>query len=364
MDNMENIKWIKVDPETMDVYNVDKDYVRIPAHIAEKISRGVLGFSKCASGGRIRFATNTNQMYVRCELDVSWGQGFDLYKMVNGREHFKATFRRDECIIHSGVFMSRKAEGHLQDSKEEHFYTMNFPTFGLIKSIEIGIDEDATFKAGAEYVNKKPVVFYGSSITNGAQASRPGMTYTALISQKYNLNYLNMGFAGSARGEEAMAEYLANLEMSAFVCGYDHNAYEDGHLEKTHLALYKKIREKHPDIPYIMLTRPDYFSNVSLAEQRAGVIYENYEYAKSIGDKNVYFIHGKTFFEGEYYTNCTNDGCHPNDVGFMRMACKIGPVIAKAMGLEVDFLHDTYLDERKSDKDDAKFTQPVDRCAM
>lgn len=58
------------------------------------------------------------------------------------------------------------------------------------------------------------------------------------------------------------------------------------------------------------------------------------------GDKNVYFIDGKTLFGGEYYSNCTKDGCHPNDLGAYRMASVIGPVMAKAKGIKADILHD------------------------
>ena len=88
-----------------------------------------------------------------------------------------------------------------------------------------------------------PVVFYGSSITHGAAAGRPGNTYENFISQKYNLDYVNLGFAGQAKGEVNMAEYIAGLRMCAFVCDYDHNAPDADYLEKTHYRFYEIIRE-------------------------------------------------------------------------------------------------------------------------
>ena len=245
--------------------------------------------------------------------------------------------------MHEGEFYARLGEGHVQNGHEERYYTLNFPCFAFVEYVEIGIEKDASFGKGLKYNNEKPICFYGSSITNGGLCSRPGMAYTSLISQKYGLDYLNLGLSGGAKGDEAMVDYMANLDMSLFVCDYDHNAYEEGQLENTHLPMYKKIREKHPDIPYIIISKPDCFKDYEDSRRRFEVIKKTYDYAVANGDKNVYLIDGATLFEGEYYTACTFDGCHPNDVGFMRMAEKIGKVIATALGLEEEKEHDLFL---------------------
>ena len=200
----------------------------------------------------------------------------------------------------------------------------------------IGLKKGYQLGKGKKYINEKPIVFYGSSITHGAAAGRPGNTYENFISQKYNVDYINLGFSGNAKGEQMMAEYIANLPMSVFVCDYDHNALTLEHLEKTHYPFYETIRKKHPEIPYIMVSRPDANINYDfrdVREERTDIIRSSYVRAKASGDNNVYFIDGQTLFEGEFYESCTSDGCHPNDIGFMRMADKIGAVIARAMTL-------------------------------
>ena len=151
-----------------------------------------------------------------------------------------------------------------------------------------------------------------------------------MISQRYNLHYLNLGFAGSAKGEQAIADYMAELDMCACVCDYDHNAESPEKLMETHLPLYQTIRKSHPDIPYIMITRPDFmFGDREENPRRIEVVRNTYEYAQEVGDKNVTFVDGSTLLEGDYYYNCTRDGVHPNDLGFYRMASKIGPVIER-----------------------------------
>ena len=340
---MDGIKWIKVTKENVDIYGVDEKFWRMPEDVAKNVSDGVGYLMKQAAGGRIRFTTNSSRILVRADV-VSGDDliSIDVYKLELGREIFTCGLRDvtgKRMVV--GKFESREKECYTRNNGKTYSYTVNLTQSGVYNSVEIGVDENATFEKGAPYVNEKPVVFYGSSITHGFAASRPGTTYEAQISQKYNLNYINLGFSGAAKGEQTMAEYIGSLDMSAFVLDYDHNAYEEGQLEATHLPFYKTIREKNPDLPIIMVSRPDFWTSPVANQKRVETIYRTYEYAIANGDKNVYFINGKTLFSGEYYHNCTMDGCHPNDIGMYRMASVIGPVVAKAVGIEeVDVKHD------------------------
>ena len=122
-----------------------------------------------------------------------------------------------------------------------------------------------------------------------------------------------------------MRKYLASLEMSAFVSDYDHNATTDV-LRATHKKLYDAIRASHPDIPYIMLSRPDPFRITAAfgdSEQsniRRHIILDTFHEAVANGDRNVFFVDGESLFRGPFEADCTVDGTHPNDLGFMYMA--------------------------------------------
>ena len=345
MEDYSNIKWIKVTKENFDIYNMDEEYKRLPDSVTEGMTELGRIVAKYSAGGRARFSTNSNIIVVRAKMKLHWDMNFDLYRVdqETGREYFAAGYRDTFFGVHEGEFSARLGEGTVQRDKKWQYYTLNFPCFAFIEDVELGIEKDAQLGKGIPYKYTKPVVFYGSSITNGGLASRPGMAYTSLISQKYGLDYINLGLSGSAKGEKAICDYMASLDMSCFVCDYDHNAPTYEYLEETHLQMYKIIREKHPDIPYIMVSKPDCFKEPEDARRRFEVISKNFEYAKAQGDKNVYLIDGKTLFEGEYYTACTFDGCHPNDIGFMRMADKIGSLIARTLGLTEEKEHDTFI---------------------
>lgn len=182
--------------------------------------------------------------------------------------------------------------------------TINFPLYNSVKTVFIGLEENAKLMKTDGYTDYKPIVYYGSSITQGGCASRPGNSYQALISRRFNLDYFNFGFSGSARGEKAMADYIADMPMSLFFLDYDHNS---------------------PDA-----------ERDTAARRRA--VYETYENALKRGDRNVMFIDGGTVFtEALNLTapadNCTVDGCHPNDLGFACMAKVYGDAIKNMLDL-------------------------------
>ena len=338
--------WYVVSPECFDIYGLlpERDGIltrRMPQDVAKKVSEGIWGQCGYGAGGRIVFATDSSFVGVRAEYangriptvcNHCFSYGFDLYR-----------FNEDEQDVFVGAcrpaigfdFTCAEYKVSTKNQGKLTCYTLNLPHFCEVKALHIGIEKGCRLERVKKYRNERPIVFYGSSITHGAAAGRPGNTYENFISQKYNVDYVNLGFAGNAKGETAMAEYIATLDMCAFVCDYDHNAPNAEHLERTHYALYEVIRREHPDIPYIMISKPDFFANPEANDKRRGVIMESYRRAMAAGDKNVYFIDGETLFEGEFYASCTSDGVHPNDLGFYRMANKIGPVIAQALGIKI-----------------------------
>ena len=301
----ENIVWHDVSKGGFDVYGFDGgtgDILsqRLPKEIAETVNEGVLLQGGFAAGGRVRFYTDSMTIAVKAEyaegnhatcLSACAAYGFDLYTAdETGKETFLHTFRPGANELNHCVFLSvydMSGTPAKETAPSGVFYTLNMPCFAEVKKLYIGLLKGSALKGGKKYVNEKPVIFYGSSITHGAAASRPGNTYEAFISQKYNLNYINLGFAGRARGEREMAQYIAGREMSVFVCDYDHNAPNAEHLKATHYPFYEVIREKYPEIPYIMITKPDFRRNPQANAVRRDIIKASYEKARANGDRNV-----------------------------------------------------------------------------
>ena len=118
------------------------------------------------------------------------------------------------------------------------------------------------------------------------------------------------------------------------VIDYDYNAPTAEYLKNTHYNLYKKIRDKNPNLPIIIISAPNYLPENTEKKERKKIIKDTYKKAVNCGDKNVYFIDGETFFGKNMREVYTVDNCHPNDLGFMKMAKKIGKVINDILKIE------------------------------
>ena len=204
-----------------------------------------------------------------------------------------------------------------------------------VADLYIGIDKTAVLKKSSGYRYSKPIVFYGSSITQGGCASRPGYAYESIISRALQTDYVNLGFAGNCKGEQAMAKYIAAQKMSLFFLDYDWNAPTPEHHQSTHEPFFLEVREKQPDLPIVMASRTDIPwvpSRQADILRRKEIVLRTYENAVKRGDRRVYFIDGSTVFReakklGVSPDSCTVDGTHPNDLGFACMAGVFGNII-------------------------------------
>ena len=193
-------------------------------------------------------------------------------------------------------------------------------------------DKNSEILPPEPYATEFPVVYYGSSITQGASASKPSGAYQNLLSLFLNIDHINLGFSGNAKGEQSMADYIASLKMSAFVMDYDYNAPTPEHLKETHEPFFKTIREAHPNLPILILSRPKYYPNDEELLRR-DIVRQTYENALSNGDKNVYFIEGNTLMSDEIKDLGTVDGTHPTDLGFFSMAKRIEPMLKEMLNM-------------------------------
>lgn len=323
-----DIKFYNVREKPFELYGFcdpenDTIFRRLPADVAEATSDGVKRLARETAGGRLRFSTDSAYIAIKTKqcaiahgahMTLLMAAGFDLYEDTATDERYVKAFMPPKDL----------SDGYEQiirfNSRKMRYFTINFPVHCVVNDLYIGLNEDAKVGAGMPYANEKPIVVYGSSIVHGTAASRPGMIYTNILCRRLRRNVMNFGFSGNAKAEPAICDYLAGLDMEIFVSDYDHNAPSVEYLEQTHRPLYETIRAKHPNIPYVMISRPNPSTNPSFAYERRDVVMDTYRYALEKGDKNVYYIDGESFFLGKYENDCSVDGIHPNDLGFCLMA--------------------------------------------
>ena len=315
------------------VYYKDGAYRRMPQEAAKAVNDGVYRLSEHTSGGRVCFSTDSECIAVTCTRPTFWAMGhmartgnggLSLYQRVDGRWLYLATF------VPPATASGFSSIVNLPGGKKERELMVQMPLYAPISSLQIGVAEGSSLSAWqGEYTHKKPIVFYGSSITQGGCSSTPGGDYAGRVSRRFDADYINLGFSGSAKGETAMMKYIASLSMSVFVYDYDYNAPSAEHLEKTHYAGYRTVRDAQPDLPIIMMCAPNYDRIGHNMPERRDIIAASYERALAEGDKNVYFIDSKEHFATFNADECTVDGSHPNDLGFDRMANAVATALKK-----------------------------------
>lgn len=340
---LDEYDWYDVTKEPFSLFGVyfdenEKIFTRMPKWARERVSAHVDVLATYTAGGRVKFRTDSPYIAIYstqpCALNPNKSTlcnycGFSFY--ANGVfcsasvPNSNAIFPKGEKeFCYDNVLHAR---GDIVQKGGVYDAELYFPLYNGVNGLKIGIKKGCIVQKGKPYKNTKPIVFYGSSITEGGCASRPGVDYVNRISRMLDSDIINLGFTGNAKGEKEMAEYMASIDASVFVMDYDYNAPDAEHLKNTHEPFYKVLREKNPLTPVVFISKPNTDHDI-FAGKRFEVIENTYKNAKAKGE-NVELIDGATLFGAKGREDCTVDGVHPNDVGFERMAKVIAPVLSK-----------------------------------
>lgn len=331
--------------------NDEGSYCRLPLEMLPECSEGVRELSWHLAGGCVRFSTDAQEISVIWRLRgpgnmghfaASGQSGLSLVEETDGNIRALRTLvpqMNDPgfgwagcgCALEQSRLLSVKGEGMRS-------YALYLPLYNGVNELLIGLPPKARLEAGRTPAHEKPILFYGSSITQGGCASTVANAYTHVLARRLDAALYNLGFSGNGKGEQNMARYIASLPMSAFVLDYDHNAPSPEHLEATHEAFFRTVREAQPDLPVVFVSKPDFdtnsFSSIEENARRREIIRRTYQRALERGDKRVWFVDGETFFGDKERYDCTVDGCHPTDLGFRRMADVLEPVLRQALEMK------------------------------
>lgn len=337
----EDIVWISILEEPISLHGLavhePGKFWRLPEKLIDQVNSGVTQLARHTAGGRIRFRTDSPYIAYRARplnsgymshMPLTGSVGTDIF--INGESC--TTFRppHDSAEWYEGIVSIPDDRPDMHGMKDVE---LNMGLYNGITEGYIGLKAGAALEAPKPYDIDLPIVYYGNSVTQGGCASKPGNSFPAFLGRWLNADHINLGFSGSGRGEENMAEYIAALPMSLFFMDYDHNAPNAEHLWKTHYRFYKIIREAQPDLPIVIATMPNEDLRPAQRAERFTAIRATYDRALAEGDKHVWFVDGRALFGEEDRDACTMDGAHPNDFGFYRMAKNLLPCLREALNI-------------------------------
>lgn len=308
-------------------------YDRLPAKAEGVVRKPVWSLSRHSAGLRVRFVTNATTISARWKvtspslamvhMPATGVSGLDLYA------------KTEKGFRWAGVGRPTKQEttttliaGMTGETRE---FLVYLPLYNGVESLEIGVPSEAIIKK-APTETAKPIVYWGTSITHGACASRPGMTHSAILHRRLNRPFINLGFSGNGRLESEVAELVAEIDASIYVLDCLPNLTAPDIAARTVPAV-KIIRKQRPNTPIIMAEDRTYANAWLLSKQAKRntdsrkAFRKAYEELVEGGVEKLYYLPGESQLGDD--SDDTVDSSHPTDLGFLRMADSFEKVIRK-----------------------------------
>ena len=289
-------------------------YQRFPSSLKETARPALWRLSENSAGLYVRFRSDAPSIHAR------W----------TTRAH------RMPHMTDAGKSRERKLVGNMEPQMRE--YMLYLPLYDCLDSLFIGTPEGYALEQPVldSPRRSRPVVMYGTSILQGGCASRAGMAHTAILSRWLDREVINLGFSGNAHLDTEVAQLIASVEdPSVIVLDYVPNCTAKL-IEDKGLGFFRIVRDAHPDVPVVFVENPEYTHSVLDLKIAGEIKAKNdaqralYESLRKAGEKKLYYVKGKgmTGDDGE----AAVDGVHFTDLGMMRYACHLYPVLKKLIG--------------------------------
>lgn len=332
-----NLLWRSAKDDVFGLYGSDalqeRGYCRLTAQerdFIRPVNDGEAWFAEHSAGIQVRFATNSAQIFVRVKLRSKFdmtnmtqiGQcGMDLY--VYDEEMQAFVLHEVARFAFDGVQYEVPLSHFGNAERKTRKYILYLPLYMAVDEFEIGLDADALV-ASFGFASNRRIGIYGTSITHGCSASRPGMAYTNLLSRSLNEEVLNFGFSGVAFAEREMGKILGQRKLDMLVVDVEPNAGIDERMERNMEPFLTTFYQNGRKIPVILCSRI-LFALDLYDEYRLQLRGYYRKFLKTLAEKfrrngyPVSFLDGSKFFKGNF-TEYTTDGIHPEDVGMIAIA--------------------------------------------
>ena len=308
----------------------DGPFARMPESFTAGCSRQARLNASLPAGGIVRFETDAPTVGVRLtlgriisardlpQMSLRGFAGIDVYARTQDGFRWKGCFapnRRWGTQIACDI---EAADG--EESGRFAEIWVYLPGFSSVATLTLTPPLGATVRAVSSAPRRR-IALYGSSITQGCAASRPGMTYASQLGRMLNCDVLNFGLSGSAKGEASLARQIGGLALDALVMEYDHNASVQ-ELRATHQPFFAIVRARQPRLPVVFLSRISGGISVSQDEAalRREIIRETYAQAIAQKDDRVRFVDGARIAARYPHGALLSDDRHPNDLGMTAIA--------------------------------------------
>ncbi len=314
-----------------------KWFDRLPAVADGKVTAAVWGLSRDSAGMMVRFKTDATVLWANYTLSKErlaganmtaiGASGLDLYARDDtGKWRWVGVTRPDAKVVRQQIIAG------LAPGLRE--YAVYLPLYNGVENLSLGVPPDAKFERLAPRA-AKPIVFYGTSITHGASATRPGMVHTAILGRRFDRPVINLGFSGNGRMDAAVGDLLVKIDAAVFVIDCLPNMNAAQVRERT-VPLVKQLRAVHPAVPIVLVEdRRNTNSWILPARNQHhtdnhAALREAHAALQKEGIKGLFYVAGDGLLGDD--AEAATDGSHPSDLGFVRQADVFEPALRAALG--------------------------------
>jgi hypothetical protein len=313
-------------------------YQRLPESIRNKVRPEVRQLAGHSAGIFLHFKTsNAESLSLRWRLTGNnylphmsplGVNGLDVYARINGKWRWAASARPDRSAKDNAV------DPILRFPKDRTIEFMVYlPLYTGVEKMEIAVSEGGNIEP-VEF-NAPPIVIYGTSIVHGCSASRPGMTYPALLGRRLDLPVVNLGFSGHGTMDFEFAEIMAGVPASAYVidCLPNMTSMPASEVKSRLDVLVRDLKKRRPETPILVVEDRRYAYPSFSGKERIPPHWETVRDAvaelTASGITGVELVRGDDLVGDDF--DATIDGSHPTDLGMFRYAEVIEPVLRRLL---------------------------------
>jgi hypothetical protein len=312
---------------------------RLPARAEGVVRAPVWSLSRHSAGMCVHFDADAPAIWARYTLlSASLGMPHMPPTGVSGVD----LYARDDQGTWRWVGVSRptaqevKAELASDVPPGRRSYLVYLPLYNGVEKLEIGVPAGAPFEPVPPRT-AKPIVYYGTSIAQGACASRPGMAFPAILGRRLDRPVVNLSFSGNGRVDPEVVDLLAEIDAGVYCIDCLPNMQGPEVAERTE-PLVHTLRKARPKTPIVLIEDRTY-TNAWLSPSRRerhtasrAALKAAYEKLKAEGVEGLYYVEGEHLLGDD--NEASTDGSHPSDLGMMRMADALEPVLRPLVGGE------------------------------
>lgn len=310
---------------------IEDGYSRLPQHLKSEVREPVWYLGQQAAGIYIEFDSNSPEVFVRYKvknalnmphMPTTGVSGVDLYAQGKNKLNWKWSFGKykfADTITYTYENLAVESAGNK--------YRLYLPLYNAVDWMEIGVKDGASFEFKRN--TEKPIIVYGTSIAQGACATRPGLGWTNMLGRNFTQPVINLAFSGNGRLEQPILDLISDVDAAAYLLDCIPNlaltkdrSADD--LKKLIINAVATLRKNHPKTPIMLMAHsssevPGIMSKTNLSEYGSSsvVAFETFKEIKAKGDRNIYWVSSQDI---GFDIESTVDYAHPNDIGMKKIS--------------------------------------------